>query len=118
MTSYRKESHLKTHSNAKRSKVQFQFSETSFSDLERTVDDKFKISGPTRNQSYLLAFSTLEHHEPVALSTLRGRPQLPQPVGLSSPGHLGVSKGPRRTGRLYDVIQACVEKKEREALHF
>lgn len=57
-----------------------------------------KLNKKKRNQGYLLALCSVEHHKAVALATLGRRSKLPQLVGLSSFGHLGVSKGTRGAG--------------------
>lgn len=50
----------------------------------------------------------MKHHQAVALSTLGWRSKLPQLVGLSRLGHLGVSKGTRGAGRFdYHLTQTC-----------
>lgn len=46
-----------------------------------------------RNKGYLLTLCSMKHHQAIALATLGWRSELPQLVGLSSLGHLGVSKG-------------------------
>lgn len=46
----------------------------------------------------------MKHHQAITLSTLGGRSELPQLVGLSRLGHLGVSEGTRGAGCLYDNL--------------
>lgn len=54
-----------------------------------------------RNQGYLFTLCSVEHHQAVTFATLGWRSEFPQFVGLSSLGHLGVSKRARGAGRLH-----------------
>lgn len=53
-----------------------------------------------RNQGYLLTLCPMEHHKAVTFAALGRRSELPQLVGLSSLGHLGVTERARGAGRL------------------